>query len=450
MTDNTTEDIYYGIWFLPTKSISAQGRLTVTDYYIDLHLTDPEHHSLSEDRDQESFSIIYGIGHSKEMITLYNCNGFAGNYQAKLMLYGDKHFTSIEDLKFKILSVNFPYFDKWINPGSFKKEMTDNGFVIKYENPQKIECLLDNQITLSIDFKCYVPEMIKKHKVNLHEHASVQLISNADDGTLLTDLLKYLNCLQQFTSFMVRDGANIEFVRVYSEPNEYISNPFMGTMVYSSYPFNKFSYDGHSERFLLNYLEIKNDFSELIKNWFNFALSGQHITSLILQDYFYRGTFDESRFLNLIRVLEIFHAFKFPDLILPVKDYKVKLDTIIDHIPDMYKKEVREHLQYKNEFTLDMRLQALINETGNIQVGLDNVYDGTFIKNVKHSRNYYTHYNPKYEKKALKGDLLIKVTESCRSLINFLILKHLGVPDKTLAKTFKFYFEHSYYSNYFN
>ena len=35
------------------------------------------------------------------------------------MLYSDNHFNVLEDLKFQIMSINLPYFDKWLNPESY-------------------------------------------------------------------------------------------------------------------------------------------------------------------------------------------------------------------------------------------------------------------------------------------------------------------------------------------
>lgn len=195
--------------------------------------------------------------------------------------------------------------------------------------------------------------------------------------------------------------------------------------------------------------DLKPDVSLFLKKWFDFAATGQHIIQLIFQDYFFRGAFDENNFLNLIRALEIYHAYKFPGNVLPSNEYKEKLNTIIKNIPEEYKDEVKDHLQFKNEFTLDQRLTRLLEEIDGIKIGYDYDFSRKFIINVKNSRNYYTHYNPARKKKAATGDELIHLTETCRALINFLLLKHLGISNALLTKRFEHYFEYSYYSNYF-
>ena len=445
------EEVYYGVWFLPDSEIKLQGRLTVSENFIDLHLTDPQHYSFikTDSLDIQKFPIIYGLGQHREFITLYDCTGNSGDFSANLMLYGDKHFADIETLRFKIMSVNLPYFDKWMNPGSFKKEVSKDGFTIKYENPEKIDFELNEEIKLNIDFDCFIPDTRDKNKIVLHEYSYIQLISNNQEGSLLTSFLKNLTYLQQLVSFLFRDGANIDVIRVYSTPEDYSKNRYMGIMVFGLHPFNKYAHTEYGLHPLINYATVKKQLELFVKSWFAFAKDGQHIINLILQDYFYKGVFDENRFLNLIRVLEIYHAFRFPGTKLPPQEFKEKLNAIIEAIPEQYKIEVKDYLSHFNDYSLDMRLRALVAEVKVDRIGMDYKLDDDFIKNVKWSRNYYTHYNPSNEKKALKREGLIKLTETCRALINFLVLKQLGVSEEILTETFRYYFEHSYYSNYF-
>jgi len=445
------EEIYTGVWFLPGDSKRIQGRLTVSENFIDLHLTDADHHKFEEhdSLDLQEFPIIYGITQHKEFITLYDCSGYFGDVSARLMLYGDIHFNVLADLKFQIMSINLPYFDKWLNPGSFEREISKTGFIIKYEQPEKIQLDLNEEFELTIEFNCRIPDTRDKNRIVLNEYSTIQLISKNENGSAISVFLKNLTFIQQFASFMFRDGANIDTVRVYPNTGDFLKNRLMGTMVFSIFPFNKFANTDFKLHPIVPFDTIKESLQTIIQHWMIFAKNAQHIIQLILQDYFHRGVFDENRFLNLIRALEIYHAFRFPGTILSPADFKKKLDVIVENIPDNYKKEVRAFLQYSNEPSLDNRLHALLQELNGIKIGQDYIFDEQFVKNVKWSRNYYTHYNPRSFKKALKGQDLIKLTEACRSLINFLLLKDLQISNAQLAESFLYYFENSYYSNYF-
>lgn len=436
---------------MPNDERRIQGRLTVSENFIDLHLTDPDHHRFNETEslDLQEFPVIFGITQHKEFITLYNCSGYFGDLSAKLMIYGDQHFGELTDLRFRVMSINIPYFDKWLNPGSFQREINTTGFVIKYDRPEKIRVVLDEELELTIEFNCYIPDTRDKNKIILNEYATIQLISNNDEGAEFLHLMKHLTYLQQFASFIFRDGANIDTVRVYSRIEDFSNHRLMGTMIFAMFPFNKFASLDYKMRPLVPFDAMKDNLQAILQKWLNFAVKGQHIIQLILQDYFQRSVFDENRFLNLIRALEVYHGFKFPGTILSPDDFKSKLDAIVENIPEAYKSEVRAFFQFSNDPTLDMRLRALIAETNGIQVGVDVPFDDEFIKKVKWSRNYYTHYNPNGQNKALKGEELVRLTEACRTLINFLLLKHLEISDDILTESFKYYIENSYYSNYF-
>ena len=130
-------------------------------------------------------------------------------------------------------------------------------------------------------------------------------------------------------------------------------------------------------------------------------------------------------------------------------DFKQKLVDIVAGVPEEYKKEVTEYLAFKNELTLDQRLTKLFSEVESNKIGFDYTYDDEFKRKIKQSRNYYTHYNPNLKDKAAMGDKLEEQTIACRALINYLILKHLEIPDEILKKRFEYYIESSYYSNYF-
>ena len=131
------EDTYHGIWFLPDSQTLVKGHLTVTDFVIDLQLTDPKDRRLcpeadTRDIEEQRFPVIHGIGQYGEKITLYDCTGFSDSFSARLMLYGDAHYMAMDTQKFKILGVHIPGFDNWINSDSFRKVSDEAGFSILF------------------------------------------------------------------------------------------------------------------------------------------------------------------------------------------------------------------------------------------------------------------------------------------------------------------------------
>lgn len=449
----TTEEKYYGLWFLPNSNTKIQGYLVVTENVIDLNLTDPENrkfeNNTSNETDELQYVVIHGLGEQGEKITLYDCVGFSDTLTAKFMLSGNQHYDSFENQKFKIIGVHVPLFDNWIGNDSFEKNSTATGFVIEYREPQAICIVLDDEVDLRIDFECFSPRANNRNKINLHQFSLVNFIVKEPTGMVLSSLFKYVLQFQQLVSFLLEDGANVSTVRVYSDDKEFLNNRFLGAMLYGGVPFNKFEYQSERRRYLISKADMGDNLSVFIQNWFGFSAKGQHILKLIFLDYFYRGAFDENNFLNLIRALEVYHIYKYPGKRLPDNDFKKWLSAVIEGVPETYRTEVKEHLAYKNELTLDERLTRLFSEVEGKKIGFEYIYDEDFKRKLKHSRNYYTHYNPNIKNKAVFGEKLESLTIACRALINYLLLKHMGIPESELKKCFEYYFVSSYYSRYF-
>lgn len=448
------EETYHGLWYLPDSQRKVQGHLIVTYFIIELHLTDANNRKLDDrdsiDSDEVKYPVIHGLGQYGEKITLYDCSGLTDSFSAKLMLYGDRHYDNFNTQKFKILGVHIPFFDGWISSNSFSKVALSNGFAVNYNEPERINISLSNTLDIGIDFECFCPSTEKRNKITLHQFSLVHFIVKDGDGMILSELFRYVLYFQQLVSFLAQDGANVSAVRVYSDEQEYRRDRFLGTMIYGGVPFNKFEYPrGDLRKYLISKSDVNGSLGSFIKNWFDFAARAQHILKLVFLDYFYRGAFDENNFLNLVRALEIYHIYKYPIKLMPEEDFKRKLADIIAGVPDEYKKEVKEHLAFKNELTLDQRLTMLFSEVDGNKIGFDYIYDDNFKRKVKNARNYYTHYSQHLKEKAVDGEDLEFLTVSCRALINYLLLKHLGVSETALAVRFEYYIEHSYYSNYF-
>jgi hypothetical protein len=61
----------------------------------------------------------------------------------------------------------------------------------------------------------------------------------------------------------------------------------------------------------------------------------------------------------------------------------------------------------------------------------------SIISNAKNSRNYYTHYSPKLEKKALKDTQLFYLTERLKIFLLILLLSETGIEKENLSNIIK-------------
>jgi hypothetical protein len=115
-------------------------------------------------------------------------------------------------------------------------------------------------------------------------------------------------------------------------------------------------------------------------------------------------------------------------------------------VPNEYNLEVKENLSFLNSPKLNQRLTELIDDLVEIGILAEDLFETQdMAKKARYCRNYYTHYNAKDKSKALFGKDLELLTRDCRTLINVLILKKLGVPKAVILKNFENYIDTTFY-----
>lgn len=93
-------------------------------------------------------------------------------------------------------------------------------------------------------------------------------------------------------------------------------------------------------------------------------------------------------------------------------------------------------MQLKNDLTLEMRLRELVSKYS-IPFIADFIGDPElFIKQVKHSRNYYTHLDPSTKKNALNGIELVDLYLKLQRLLICSILIEIGFNRTVLNQLF--------------
>ncbi len=142
-------------------------------------------------------------------------------------------------------------------------------------------------------------------------------------------------------------------------------------------------------------------------------------------------------FLNLMQALETYHARFICD---KLKDYPTIIDHFIEEDLHFYYDQDREKYRaYLKEnsstssITLKARIRYLFSIERFLYVPPANKCDfNLFIQKLIDSRNYYTHYNPKKEKKAFSHDELPAVNALISTILDYYILKKVDYPQEEL------------------
>ena len=142
----------------------------------------------------------------------------------------------------------------------------------------------------------------------------------------------------------------------------------------------------------------------------------------------------KNKFLNIIHALETFHRRFRKNEVLSYEEHSKKIKELITYIPEDDKQWVQEKLDFTNEPNLHQRIEELLEEAKNEMTEKMVSNKDTFIKETKNSRNYYTHYDQRLEKKALKGTELHTLTQRLRIILIIITLKETGIPKEIVDR----------------
>jgi hypothetical protein len=183
-----------------------------------------------------------------------------------------------------------------------------------------------------------------------------------------------------------------------------------------------------------------NDIGNLFNNWLNLYAESSGL-SMLCKLYSsatsIREQYLEEEFINFAHAAELYHRAKFDSSVLPKTEWKKKINNILEKIPDANEKQwLKEKLCWSNSPTLQNRLEELfetLEPTTSLLVGDKK----EFAETVKHTRNYFTHWDTNGKKKAAFYPKLYFVNRTLRYLIAACLLREIGFSSEETAKLFE-------------
>jgi hypothetical protein len=189
--------------------------------------------------------------------------------------------------------------------------------------------------------------------------------------------------------------------------------------------------ENQENNFLFNLLELheNGDFSR----WQNVSALMEPIIELYIDDLYNKNLSISRHFLNMIQALETYHSRMICNGNL--NDYKRRVEEVISIRPNGFKPGDREFLIGKSQkfITLGNRVSDLLVADFKIHFYTGDIKFLNFPKVISDTRNYYTHYNPKLEGKALKDDKLVTVYYILRNMLEYYLLRELGFNEEFIG-----------------
>jgi len=444
---------YSGKWWLPEI---PDGKMFGTlrfdpEKNIKLELKGP-FKDIDKPNTIQNPKIILGETSNGKQVTLYKCYGstpiFPISFWSEISLvisfvFIGHHFEKEEDIIFDTMSLNYSNLDEWvgINGLSAKWGESPQGYSyvsrIDYIYPQKIEIQLK-------DFNIALNYMLSFNGITRFEYKLKQTNTLKIETFKPTDFHSYMNICNNFQNFLsLAEGEAVYPLSIKAETKECQTTLSSGEIVYNDisifYPIRGCSKSTKkliSHDMLFSFQDISADFEKYLNNWFSKAENLKPVYDLYFGTLYNSPMYLQHAFSSLIQAVETYHRRAHGGKYLEDDNYSENvLPIFIESIPETLTQDFRESLkgkfEYLNEFSLRKRLQEILKSFGNLT---DHIIENKriFIEDVVDTRNYFTHFDKKLEKKAKKGKELYILTQQIKFVLEVCLLKELGLPDVTI------------------
>ena len=366
--------------------------------------------------------ILLGITNDSREITLYNSFIFKSGgaklitgkevgipstfYRVNFCLDGI-HAESEEQLKFSKICCKIFNFEEWINIDGFttvESKVTDDldniRIKIDYTSPASIPFTVTQQLNGSIRFNVSYP-----FKQEFQKQACIvqnnDVVISSDNEYSMDELLELTHIFQNFLTLALYSRTYPLKTYLYKKDTEGYSKVELYYPIRGRY---KQENAKIVENLLFYYIDIKEDFSQIMENWFQNYKKLRLAFNLIFEQFYSTERFSINNFLNLAQGAEALHkgAINSNDSI----KFKPRLEELV------------------SKYFLDCLNRLIPDKIG-------------FIEQIKNTRNYYTHYTPKLEARALKGTPLRLLTGRLQVLLICGLLIEAGIKKEKLNSLFE-------------
>lgn len=449
-----------GEWFLPHSSDNrVHGNLKYHSTNADLELYGSlESYQFSPQlKDQD---IILGISNESELVTLVGC--IMTHFEGVKLVQGQEsgkpttiysviftlvgiHAEKKEDLLFDTISSEIFNLGEWVGISGFKypkftpEEFKARKITIEYLLPEPIEFKIDKITNGTLNFISNRPGMsYYQKKIEISQRVEFTAKTNTDKT--IEQLLEYLFRFQNFLILALYKSTYPQGITLkgdkfqveYTDGKKYRVNVklYFSIFNYQENEKPKLDFD-----LIFDYKSIKDDFEQFIQNWFSKYELLEPAFNLLIEQFHRRNQFNVNTFLNLAQAAETFHARTNNHTRIPIDEYKKMKNKILKSTPSKYHPWLKEQFNFGNNLNLHRRLSEILDRYSNDILDVIISDKEEFVKQVKHSRNYYTHYSENGKKKALKGSELFYLSEKLKLQLVCAFLMEIGFTKEQLSKS---------------
>ncbi|TXJ22614.1 MAG: hypothetical protein E6Q24_20885 [Chitinophagaceae bacterium] len=443
------EFIYKGVWFLPNNpeeriagdfnfSPNSGGTLTLLGWF-------------GEFEDNSPYEIILGETTNGKIVTCYRCSLIGKTFSSSGVqtsttdvryLFDGWQFSSSSELNFSGIHFRFEDLDRWVGVFGFehiRSKRNEGSFMIniQYTQPQNLTYELFDGVEIEFVFGTTYPLFKSTSEAKISQTCFIE-IKRGDGVSKFEELVSWLGTFSRFLTVayfeqppLLQPGVTLS----HNPRSNEIAETHIQLYFQSSIKQDTWKSKDHPNKFLFTFAEVRERFPVLIRNWYVCELRLDSVIAALTEEFSKNLIAQEFRFLNLVHAIETLHRRNRKNEVLPYDEYKLMKEEIINSVDEVYKKWLNEKLMFANERSLHERLEDFVNELPSpICEMLCKPSTVEFIRNIKNTRNYYTHYTETLKKKAFSGRQLHLLSGRLRIMLIVLILKEIGLDEKKIEE----------------
>ena len=409
----TEKIIRDGEFWLPSDPENKiSGTLTISDGgETELEILKPFGDITEFNRDDKIPRIVGFTNDGDGYVTLNNCF-----YLNKVFSFGSVKksrifvnnailgacYSTDEEVTFNRINFSVEGLDTWlgISGMEFKHDKWPKTMSIKYVQPDTINITSIDGIEIKFAFMPNYP-LIAREEIKIKQEAYIQLTSKEEKPW--SDFISVINRIHPFFCFAMDEIVCIKNVMGFSETALRESNkeknhiPVPLRLFYQSQLFSFKEPKPNFANMLFLFTHIEENLETTFNNWFKIVEQSVDLYFLSKIDAY---KYMEGKFLSLTQGLEVYHRETYPDSKIP---------------PDRLK--------------LKKRLKDLLTPFKNFFGGSDGISE-----EISAFRNYFTHYNKKYEHTVKDANKRYSIYLKTQSLFQLLFLKRIGFSDEKIKQ----------------
>lgn len=438
---------YSGLWWLPENPENKiHGKLSYdlkkgTTLSLDGAFTDyPDNGNFYE--------IILGDSYGKK-ITLSNCllsnfhisrtfkpdREYRSSEFRVSVLYVGCHFPRRESIKFSRLHVRFSQLEEWLGKRVFNYKLGKNErqHVLEFTMPNAKEVALDKfKISINYGFSSGlgVDDWLKPKF-----EANVGISIEATNEMYIEEFFSAMHHIRSFLSLGTGNRISVlEIIGTRDSDHKRVQIFYRREIPDEklfSYPFFPFQYKSVSEHF-----------ESYLRNWFNIVENFEPTYDLFFGVLDNPHLYPNHTFLSLTQALESYLSKTLERTIMSDElfdELKLEMLKTLDALPQEYKQQLKPKVEFDmNRRSFRTKLRELFERYGSLfSLFIDDKDD--FIRKVVDTRNYYTHYSPELEERAVKMEELPFLSQNLRFILIVILLKEIGFDNKLIEQTLRKY-----------